>query len=52
MSQSGPWETRLCQMEPILPPALRLLSKAVSDTFYDQLKTVLFDRAEVGSTSE
>src|SRR6218665_859930 len=35
-----------------LPPALRLLPRTLSDTFYNQLKTVLFDRAGVGSTSE
>ena len=35
-----------------LPPAMRLLSRTLSDTFYNQLKTVLFDRAGVGSTSE
>src|SRR6218665_324417 len=35
-----------------LPPALRLLPKTLSDTFYNQLKTVLFDRAGVGNTSE
>src|SRR6218665_3368513 len=35
-----------------LPPALRLLPSTLSDTFYNQLKTVLFDRAVVGSTSE
>src|SRR6218665_3538020 len=33
-----------------LPPALRLLPRTLSDTFYTQLKTVLFDRAGVGST--
>src|SRR6218665_3356490 len=35
-----------------LPPALRLLPRTLSDTFYNHLKTVLFDRAGVGSTSE
>ena len=35
-----------------LPPALGLLPRTLSDTFYNQLKTVLFDRAGVGSTSE
>src|SRR6218665_2535053 len=35
-----------------LPPALHLLPRTLSDTFYNQLKTVLFDRAGVGSTSE
>src|SRR6218665_968288 len=35
-----------------LPPVLRLLPRTLSDTFYNQLKTVLFDRAGVGSTSE
>ena len=35
-----------------LPPALRLLPRTLSDTFYNQLKTVLFDRAGVGSISE
>ena len=35
-----------------LPPALRLLPRTISDTFYNQLKTVLFDRAGTGSTSE
>src|SRR6218665_3547064 len=27
------------------PPALRLLPRTLSDTFYNQFKTVLFDRA-------
>ena len=31
---------------------LRLLSRTHSDTFYRRLKTVLFDRAGVGSASE
>jgi len=31
---------------------LRLLPRTLSDTFYNQLKTVLFDRAGVGNTSE
>src|SRR6218665_351339 len=35
-----------------LPPALRLLPRTLSDTFYSQLKTLLFDRAGVRSTSE
>src|SRR6218665_1234351 len=35
-----------------LLPALCLLPRTHSDTFYNQLKTVLFDRAGVGSTSE
>src|SRR6218665_1511639 len=35
-----------------LPSALRFLPRTLSDTFYNQLKTVLFDRAGVGSTSE
>src|SRR6218665_3652644 len=35
-----------------LPPALRLLPRTLSDTFYNQLNTVLFDRAGAGSTSE
>src|SRR6218665_3549333 len=34
-----------------LPPVLHLLPRTLSDTFYNQLKTVLFDRAGVGSTS-
>jgi len=34
-----------------LPPALCLLPITLSDTFYNQLKTALFDRAGVGSTS-
>src|SRR6218665_919352 len=34
------------------PPAPRLLPRTLSDTFYNQLKTILFDRAGVGSTSE
>src|SRR6218665_545503 len=33
-----------------LPPLLHLLPRTLSDTFYSQLKTVLFDR--VGSASE
>src|SRR6218665_837505 len=35
-----------------LPPALRLLPSTLSGTFYNQFKTVLFDPAGVGSTSE
>ena len=35
-----------------LPLELRLLPRSLSDTFYNRLKTVLFDRAGVGSTSE
>jgi len=35
-----------------LPLELRLLSRTFSDTFYRRLKTVLFDRAGVGSASE
>jgi len=35
-----------------LPLELRLLSGTLSDTFYRRLKTVLFDRAGVGSASE
>jgi len=35
-----------------LPPALRLLPTTLSDTCYNQFKTVLFDRAGVWSTSE
>jgi len=35
-----------------LPLELRLLPRTVSDTFHNRLKTVLFDRAGVGSTSE
>ena len=31
---------------------LRLLSRTLSDTFYNWLKTVLFDGAGVGSASE
>ena len=34
------------------PLELRLLSRTLSDTFYRRLKTVLFDRAGVGSASE
>src|SRR6218665_1605582 len=35
-----------------LPPALRLLPRTLSDTFFNQLKTILFDPAGVGSISE
>ena len=35
-----------------LPLELRLLSRTLSDTFYRRPKTVLFDRAGVGSTCE
>ena len=35
-----------------LPLELRLLPRSLSDTFYNRLKTVLFGRAGVGSTSE
>ena len=35
-----------------LPLELHLLSRTLSDTFYRRLKTVLFDRAGVGSASE
>jgi len=35
-----------------LPLAQRLLPRDLSDTFYSSLKTVLFSRAKVGSTSE
>ena len=35
-----------------LPLELLLLSRTLSDTFHHRLKTVLFDRAGVGSTSE
>jgi len=30
---------------------LRLISRTLSDTFYNRLKTVLFERAGVGSAS-
>src|SRR6218665_784380 len=33
-------------------PLVLLLPRTLSDTFYNHLKTVLFDRAQVGSTSE
>ena len=33
-----------------LPPALYLLPRTISDPFYNQLKTFLFDRAGVGSS--
>src|SRR6218665_4200196 len=35
-----------------LPPALHLLPRTLSNTLYNQMKTVLFDRAGDGSTSE
>jgi len=35
-----------------LLPALHLIPRTLSDAFYNQLKTVLFDCAGVGSTSE
>src|SRR6218665_899251 len=35
-----------------VPPELLLLSRTISDTFYRRLKTLLFDRAGVGSASE
>ena len=35
-----------------LPLELRLLPRTLSDLFYVNLKTVLFGRAGVGSTSE
>ena len=35
-----------------LPLEFRLLPRTLSDTFYNRLKTILFDRAGVGSTSE
>ena len=35
-----------------LPPVLCLLPRTLSDTFYNQLKTFLFNRAGVRSTSE
>ena len=35
-----------------LPLELHLLSRTLSDAFYNRLKIVLFDRAGVGSASE